>query len=551
MVNDRGVNITQAEPSLPAEIFGLNAAPNAGDTFVVVENESRAREISEFRAGKKRAERTAVAKRGTLDEVFSAIQAGEAKELSILLKADVQGSAEAIAGLLNQLPQDEVKVRILHQAAGGINESDIQLAMASGALVVGFNVRANKQARRLAEEEGIDIRYYSVIYDLADDIKGVLIGLMKPETKIIHIHALEVLDSRGNPTVEVDLALSGGALGRAIVPSGASTGKHEALELRDGDSDRYDGKGVLCAVANVNDDPTGSVVISGTATEDQVLSITNTLADEDVLGSFSYQWNRAGSAISSATSATYTLVQADVGSIITVTVSYTDGQNTAESETSAATSAVANVNDDPTGSVTISGTATEDQVLTAANTLADEDVLGTISYQWNRAGFVFNLSRIGAVPPTFDSAEIWQAPTGGLRLSYRFTEDSNIYWKYTRGWKPGTWNSSTNVQRGVDAADPVQIDAWETGLRGSWFDGRFSAGGALFYYRYVDYQVFVVLSEVGTAPTLSVLNADDAEVYGAEFDFRLEPLVGWAPGFLDGLVLSGRAGWLGCGLSRL
>lgn len=176
--------------------------------------------------------------------------------------------------------------------------------------------------------------------------------------------------------------------------------------------------------------------------------------------------------------------------------------------------------------------------------LDDFTLEGGVRYQWNRAGFVFNLSRIGAVPPTFDSAEIWQAPTGGLRLSYRFTEDSNIYWKYTRGWKPGTWNSSTNVQRGVDAADPVQIDAWETGLRGSWFDGRFSAGGALFYYRYVDYQVFVVLSEVGTAPTLSVLNADDAEVYGAELDFRLEPLVGWAPGFLDGLVVSGRAGWL-------
>ena len=183
MVNDRGANITRADPSVPAEVIGLNAAPDAGDEFAVVENDSRAREISEFRAGKKRAIRTAVAQRGTFDDLFSAAQAGEAKELSILLKADVQGSAEAIAGIINKLPQEEVKVKILHQAAGGINESDIQLAMASGALVVGFNVRANRQARRLAEEEGVHIRYYSVIYDLADDIKGVLVGLMKPEIR--------------------------------------------------------------------------------------------------------------------------------------------------------------------------------------------------------------------------------------------------------------------------------------------------------------------------------------------------------------------------------
>jgi hypothetical protein len=140
------------------------------------------------------------------------------------------------------------------------------------------------------------------------------------------------------------------------------------------------------AVANVNDDPTGSVTITGTATEDQELTAANTLADEDGLGTISYQWKRAGTAISGATSSTYTLTQSDVGTVITVTASYTDAQGTAESATSAATSAVANVNDDPTGSVTITGTATEDQELTAANSLADEDGLGTISYQWKRAG---------------------------------------------------------------------------------------------------------------------------------------------------------------------
>ena len=183
MTNDRGDRIQEAGPSVPVEVIGLNGAPNAGDDFVVVDSESRAREISEFRSEKKRAARTAVASRGTLDEMFTAIQAGEAKDLPVLIKADVQGSAEAISGLLQKLPQDEVKLNILHQAIGGINEADIQLAKASGALVIGFNVRANKQARDLAESEGVDIRYYSVIYDLADDIRGVLVGLMTPELR--------------------------------------------------------------------------------------------------------------------------------------------------------------------------------------------------------------------------------------------------------------------------------------------------------------------------------------------------------------------------------
>ena len=183
MVNDRGGNIKVAGPSVPAEVIGLNAAPNAGDDFVVVEVEARAGEIAEFRENKKRAIRTAVSSQSTLEELFSAIQTGKSKVLQLLVKADVQGSVEAIVGLLEKLPQDEVKVKIVHQAIGGINESDIQLANASGALVVGFNVRANKQARNLAELEKTEIRYYSVIYDLADDMKGVLIGLMTPEIR--------------------------------------------------------------------------------------------------------------------------------------------------------------------------------------------------------------------------------------------------------------------------------------------------------------------------------------------------------------------------------
>ena len=148
-----------------------------------VEVEARAREIAEFRENKKRAIRTAVSSQSTLEELFSAIQTGKSKVLQLLVKADVQGSVEAIVGLLEKLPQDEVKVKIVHQAVGGINESDIQLANASDAVVVGFNVRANKQARNLAELEKTEIRYYSVIYDLANDMKGVLVGLMTPEIR--------------------------------------------------------------------------------------------------------------------------------------------------------------------------------------------------------------------------------------------------------------------------------------------------------------------------------------------------------------------------------
>jgi len=154
----------------------------------------------------------------------------------------------------------------------------------------------------------------------------------------------------------------------------------------DGGTDENVTSAATSAVSNVNDPPTGGVTISGTPTEDQTLTAANTLADEDGLGAISYQWKRGGSAIGGATSSTYTLTQAEVGLAITVTASYTDLQGTAESVTSSATSAVANVNDPPTGSVTISGTAQEDATLTAANTLADEDGLGSISYQWKRGG---------------------------------------------------------------------------------------------------------------------------------------------------------------------
>ncbi|MDE0538336.1 MAG: translation initiation factor IF-2 [Rhodospirillales bacterium] len=180
LIDDRGEGIEEAGPSQPVEVVGLNAAPQAGDQFVVVEDEARAREISEFRQNKERAARTAVAPRGTLEEMFDAIKAGEAKELPIVIKGDVQGSVEAIVGMFDKLPQEEVGVSVLHSGVGAINESDVTLAESAGTVVIGFNVRANKQARDAAEAAGVDIRYYSVIYDVIDDMKKLLVGMMAP-----------------------------------------------------------------------------------------------------------------------------------------------------------------------------------------------------------------------------------------------------------------------------------------------------------------------------------------------------------------------------------
>jgi translation initiation factor IF-2 len=180
LVNDQGENIEAAGPAVPVEVVGFQGAPDAGDEFFVVESEARAREVAEFRSIKNRTAKSAAAPRGSLEEMFESIKAGEVKELPIVIKADVQGSVEAIIGMFEKLPQDEVKVQVLHSGIGGINESDITLAGASGAAVFGFNVRANPQARDLARQDGVDIRYYSVIYDVIDDIKKLLIGMMAP-----------------------------------------------------------------------------------------------------------------------------------------------------------------------------------------------------------------------------------------------------------------------------------------------------------------------------------------------------------------------------------
>jgi translation initiation factor IF-2 len=180
LVNERGENLREAGPSTPIEILGLNGAPMAGDDFVVVESESRAREIAEYRDRLRREKAAAHTGRNTLEEMFSQIGAGTLKELPIVVKADAQGSVEAITGSLDKLATGEVAVRTLHSGVGGINESDVILAKATGAVIIGFNVRAAPAARDLARRDGVEIRYYSIIYDVIDDMKAALSGMLSP-----------------------------------------------------------------------------------------------------------------------------------------------------------------------------------------------------------------------------------------------------------------------------------------------------------------------------------------------------------------------------------
>ena len=183
LLNDRGERIDDCGPSFPAEVLGLNGSPVAGDDFIVVENEARAREVVEYRQREIRNKQASAGARGTVEQMLTAIAAGHADELPILIKTDVHGSLEAIRTSLERISNDTVAVRVLHGAVGGISESDITLASASNAIVIGFNVRANPQARELARTSGVDIRYYSIIYNVIDDIKAALTGLLSPDLK--------------------------------------------------------------------------------------------------------------------------------------------------------------------------------------------------------------------------------------------------------------------------------------------------------------------------------------------------------------------------------
>ena len=194
LINDKGANIPEAGPSVPVEVLGMNSAPEAGDQIVVVEHEGRAREISEYRERKLRDTRGAPSARSSLEQMMSQLKESGMQEFSILIKADVQGSGEAIVQALDKLGTDEVAARVVHYAVGGISESDVQLAQASNAVVIGFNVRANKQARDAAEASGIEIRYYNIIYDLVDDVKAAMSGLLSPDLRETFLGNAEILE---------------------------------------------------------------------------------------------------------------------------------------------------------------------------------------------------------------------------------------------------------------------------------------------------------------------------------------------------------------------
>ncbi|WP_395663886.1 translation initiation factor IF-2 [Aestuariivirga sp.] len=193
LVNDKGQQVKEAVPSTPVEVLGLNSAPEAGDQFDVVPNDARAREVTEYRERKRRESRGAASARSSLEQMMSAIKEG-ATEFPILVKADVQGSAEAIVQAIEKIGNAEIKSRVIHYAVGGINESDIGLAEASKAVVLGFNVRASAQARDAAERAGIEIRYYNIIYDLVDDIRQAMAGKLAPELRETFLGNAKILE---------------------------------------------------------------------------------------------------------------------------------------------------------------------------------------------------------------------------------------------------------------------------------------------------------------------------------------------------------------------
>jgi len=197
LLNERNEQLTEAGPSVPVEILGLNEAPSPGEPLAVVESEARARELTEYRDRVKREKATGGINQVSLVDMMSKLHSKKVSELPVLIKADVQGSAEAIVGSLEKMGNEEVRARTVYSGAGGITESDVQLAKSAGAPILGFNVRASKQARDLADREGVEIRYYSIIYDLLDDMKGVLSGMLAPlqrETFLGNAAVLQVFD---------------------------------------------------------------------------------------------------------------------------------------------------------------------------------------------------------------------------------------------------------------------------------------------------------------------------------------------------------------------
>lgn len=226
MFDDKGHNISSAGPSIPVEILGLSEVPDAGDRFNVVKDEKTARNMAEARKEKLRQERMKSSNKVSLEDLYSQIQEGKVKELDVIVKADVQGSVEAVTQSLEKLSTESVKVRVIHGAVGAISETDVTLASASNAVIIGFNVRPSNNATSLAEKEGVNIRTYRIIYDALEDIKSAMLGLLEPEYKEVIL---------GNAEVRAVYKISSvGTIAGCYVLNGKIARNSKARVIRDG-----------------------------------------------------------------------------------------------------------------------------------------------------------------------------------------------------------------------------------------------------------------------------------------------------------------------------
>jgi translation initiation factor IF-2 len=199
MFNETGASIKEAGPSQPAVVLGLSKTPNAGDDFLVVKNERKAREVAEFRQAKTRDAKLAQQQASKLDDMFNKMREGELSTIPIIIKSDVHGSAEALRDALSKLSNEEVEVKVLGSTVGGITETDVNLAAASDAFIIGFNVRADATARNAIKESGVDVRYYSIIYEAIDDVKQAISGMLAPEIREQHVGLAEVKEVFRSP----------------------------------------------------------------------------------------------------------------------------------------------------------------------------------------------------------------------------------------------------------------------------------------------------------------------------------------------------------------
>lgn len=225
LLDENGKAVSEAGPSIPVEVLGLSGAPSAGDEVLAVADERKAREVALFRQGKFRDVKLARQQKAKLDNMFSQMEEGEVNTLNLVVKADVQGSVEALSSSLTDLSTDEVRVKIVASGVGGINESDVNLAVASGAVMIGFNVRADASSKRIIEEEGIDLHYYSVIYDAIDEVKSSLSGMLAPEFKEEIVGLAEVRDVFKSPKL--------GAIAGCMVTEGTVKRSNPIRVLRD------------------------------------------------------------------------------------------------------------------------------------------------------------------------------------------------------------------------------------------------------------------------------------------------------------------------------